>query len=168
MIVVSNSSPIMNLAAVGQLDLLRTLYGRLIIPQAVYEEIAIAGKGRPGANDVEVADWIEARAPANRSVVTALLSELDRGEAEVLALAVEISAALVLLDERLARRVAARFGLRFVGLLGVLIEAKAKGLLLQIRPILDQLISQAGFWIDPQLYADVLRAAGETTAPFIR
>ena len=60
MIVVSNSSPIMNLAAVGQLDLLRTLYGRLIIPQAVYEEVAIAGKGRPGASDVEVADWIEA------------------------------------------------------------------------------------------------------------
>ncbi|MCY2995987.1 MAG: hypothetical protein NTY19_50270 [Planctomycetota bacterium] len=55
MIVVSNSSPIMNLAAVGELDLLRALYGRLIIPQAVYEEIAIAGKGRPGASDVEVA-----------------------------------------------------------------------------------------------------------------
>ena len=86
---------------------------------------------------------------------------LRHREAEVLALAVEVPADLVLFDERIARRVAARFGLRFVGLLGVLVEAKTKGLVLQILPILDQLLSQAGFWIAPQLYADVLHAAGE-------
>ena len=61
MIVISNTSPVVNLAAIGQLELLRQLYGRVIIPQAVYEEIVIVGAGQPGAVEVEASDWIEVR-----------------------------------------------------------------------------------------------------------
>ncbi len=161
MIVVSNTSPIINLAAVGQLNLLHQLYGELIVPQAVYDEIVVAGEGLPGSAEVATSDWIHPQSAANRTAVTALQSELDPGEAEAIALAVELNADMLLLDERIARRIASRFGLPFVGILGVLLEAKAQGLVVDVKPIVDQLISQAGFWIDSRLYARVLQAAGE-------
>lgn len=127
MIVVSNTSPIINLAAIGQLDLLQQLYQKLTIPQAVYYEISIVGAGQPGATEVQRLNWIESRQVANRALVTALQTELDEGEAEAIALAIEIGANLLLLDERRGRAVAARLGLQFIGLLGLLIEAKHKG-----------------------------------------
>ncbi len=58
MIIISDTSPIINLAAVGQLDLLRQLYGHIIIPQAIYDEIVVAGTGQPGAHEVKAAGWI--------------------------------------------------------------------------------------------------------------
>ena len=99
-LVISNTSPVINLAAVGQLDLLRHLYGKIVIPQAVYSEIVIVGTGQPGAVEVETLDWIETRQVRNRTVVTALQLELDEGEAAAIALAAELKADLILLDER--------------------------------------------------------------------
>lgn len=87
--------------------------------------------------------------------------ELDPGEAAAIALAIELKADLLLLDERRGRTVASRFGLRFVGLLGVLIEAKQQGYLGAVKPILDDLITRAGFWVSQPLYERVLQAAGE-------
>jgi predicted nucleic acid-binding protein len=161
MIVVSNASPIVNLAAVGQLDLLRQLYGQVLIPQAVHKEIVIAGRGQSGATEVETFDWIESRRVTDWIAVASLQLELDEGEAEAIALAAELKADLLLLDERKGRVVASRLGLKFVGLLGVLVEAKHKGLILAVRPVLDNLISKAGFWISRDLYEHVLQAAGE-------
>ncbi len=161
MIVVSNSSPLVSLAAVGRLELLHDLYGTIIIPEAVHQEVVVQGRGRPGAAEVQSLDWIVCRDVGDPSVVTALESKLDRGEAEAIALAVELQADLLLMDERLGRAEAARFGLRFVGILGALIEAKAKGLLQQIEPLLDELQNDAGFRISEALRARVLQAAGE-------
>jgi predicted nucleic acid-binding protein len=156
MIVVSNTSPIINLAAVGQLDLLRQLYGQIVIPQAVYIEIVGGGAGQPGADEVAASDWIQTRQVVNRTAVRALQLELDDGEAEAIALAVEASA-----DEALGRDIAARFGLRFIGLLGCLVEAKNRELVSAVRPIVDDLIEKASFWIGRPLYERVLQAAGE-------
>ncbi|MEO8495891.1 MAG: DUF3368 domain-containing protein [Planctomycetota bacterium] len=161
MIVVSNTSPLINLAAVGQLGLLKQLYGQVAVPQAVYDEIVVRGAGLPGAAEVQAGDWIRCQAAADHNVVTALLAELDRGEAETIALAAEMHADLVLLDERMARRVAARFDLKFVGLLGVLMESKTQGLIPAVKPVVDLLMSQAGFWIDDSLYQQILKAADE-------
>jgi len=161
MIVISNTSPIVNLAAIGQLDLIRQLYGQVTIPQAVYNEIVIVGTGQPGATEVEAFDWIETQQATNRTVVASLRLELDEGEAEAIALAVELKAGLLLLDERKGRAIASRLGLTFIGLLGVLIEAKHRGLILTIEPLLDDLIGKAGFWIGQKLYDHVLQAAGE-------
>jgi predicted nucleic acid-binding protein len=160
-IVISNTLPLVNLAAVGRLELLLQLYGRVIIPQAVYHEIVVVGAGQPGATEVEAFDWIESRQVSDRALVASLQLEVDEGEAEAIALAVELDADLLLLDERRGRTVAFRLGLKFIGLLGVLIEAKHRGLVPTVRPILDDLIGKAGFWITRELYDRVLKVAGE-------
>jgi len=161
MIVTSNTSPIVNLATIGQLDLLQQLYGQVTIPQAVYYEIVVAGTGHPGATEVEAFDWIKTQQATNRTVVASLRLELDEGEAEAIALAVELKADLLLLDERKGRAIASRLELKFIGLLGVLIEAKHRGLILSVKPVLDDLIGKAGFWIGQELYDHVLQATGE-------
>ena len=159
--VVSNTSPIVNLSAVGRLGLLRQLYSRMLIPRAVYAEIAIVGKGQPGALEVETFDWIETRPATYQPVVASLQLELDEGEAEAIALAIELPADLLLLDERKGRMVALRLGLRSVGLLGARIEAKHQSLISAIKPVVDDLIATAGFWISQKLYEQVMHAARE-------
>lgn len=161
MIVVSNTSPSINLAAVAHLQLLQQLYGRVLLPAAVYHEIAVRGAGQPGAAEVRTLAWIETRIVSDRTLVPALTLELDEGEAEALTLAVEQQADLLLLDERRARRAAARLGLKFIGLLGVLVEAKHRQLIPIIKPILDALRVQAGFWIAEELRDHVLKTVGE-------
>ena len=86
---------------------------------------------------------------------------LDLGEAEAIALAVETQADRVLIDERQGRLVAARLNLRYTGILGVLVEAKSQGLITEVKPLLDALINQAGFWVAKPLYNRVLRFVDE-------
>ncbi len=112
MIVVSNTSPIINLATVGELDLLRRCYGKIIIPQAVYDEIAVVGAGQPGAIEVQTLPWIETKQVTNRTLVKVITTELDDGEAETIALGLELKADLLLLDERRGRIVASRLALQ--------------------------------------------------------
>lgn len=161
MIVISNTSPITNLAAVGQIDLLRQLYEKVIIPQAVYDELTSGSGEQPGSVEVQTLGWVETRSVTDRALVVALQMELDDGEAEAVALAKELAADLLLLDERRGRATAARLDLRCIGLLGALIEAKQKGYVSAIKPVLADLIEKAGFWISQPLYARVLEAAGE-------
>lgn len=161
MIVVSNTSPIINLACIGQLDILRQLYGAIAIPSSVYHEVAVTGIGEAGSREVQELDWIETKKITNRLQVVALQIELDKGEAEAIVLALELNAELLLLDERRGRAVATRLGLKSVGILGCLIDAKHAGLVHSIKPILDSLIVNAGFWVTESLYMRVLQAAGE-------
>jgi predicted nucleic acid-binding protein len=160
-IVVSNTSPIINLAAIDRLDLLRQLYGGILIPQSVRNEIVRSGTSESGASEVETFDWIETRNVANQTAVSALRLELDAGEAETIILGIELKADLVLLDERKARMAASRLNLKFVGLLGILVEAKHKGIVDEVKPVMDNLMTKAGFWIAPELYKRVLQTVGE-------
>ena len=89
MIIVSNTSPIINLAAIGRLSLLQSLYQNIIIPEAVYHEIVVKGSGQAGADEVPNCDWIDKQALKNPALAQALLAELDEGEAAAIALAVE-------------------------------------------------------------------------------
>jgi len=82
--IVSNSSPLINLARIGKLGLLRELYGELIIPEAVWHEVVVEGSGQPGADEVKGADWIKAQVVTNRDLKRALQQELDAGEAEAI------------------------------------------------------------------------------------
>ena len=118
MIVASNTSPITNLAAIGQFGLLRLLYPQVYIAQAVWEELHASGREWPGTRDVAEADWIKRSRVRNRSLVVSLQRDLDRGEAETIALALEKKADLVLLDEKEGRRAAVRLGLRVTGVVG--------------------------------------------------
>ncbi len=162
MIVVSNTSPIINLAAIGQLDLLKKLYDTIFIPHAVYHEITVKGQGQIGALEIEKSSWITVKQLLDKNLGEALKLELDEGEAEAIVLAIGLQANLLLIDERAGRKVADHFGVRYIGLLGVIIEAKQKKLIPKVKPVLDDLISKAGFWINLNLYNRVLQAAGES------
>ncbi|MUG93319.1 DUF3368 domain-containing protein [Scytonema sp. UIC 10036] len=163
MIVISDTSPITSLAAVGQLDILRRLYTRILIPDAVYRELTDTSTIVPGATEVETLDWIEVRQVTNRSLIATLLEQqLDEGECEAIALAIELNAELLLIDERRGRSQADRLGLRITGLLGVLIEAKQKGLIVAVKPVMDGLIAIAGFRVADALYTHILQIVGES------
>ncbi len=163
MIVVSDTSPLSNLAIVGRLSLLREIYNTVIIPQAVAEELANA---RDEAQQIEAVlslDWIEVRQATNLELIAMLRNDalLDRGEAEAIALALELNADELLIDERLGRREATLLGLSIIGVLGVLLIAKRRGLIRAVQPVIDALIAQAGFRVSSKLYEEVLNAAGE-------
>lgn len=162
MIVVSDTSPLINLAVVGALNLLHELYGQIIVPQAVYDEIVVQGKGQAGSEELENLEWVEVKKVANYTVVKALEADLDIGEAEAVALAVETKADLLLMDERKGRAAAERLGIRYIGLLGVLVQAKHNGLIPAVGPIMDRLMTEAGFWISNDLYEYVLQTTSET------
>ena len=133
----------------------------MLIPDAVYAELTTGDGAQPGGTEVQTFPWIVTKTVTNQAIVTALQMELDPGEAAAIALAVELKADLLLLDERRGRAVATRFGRRFVGLLGVIIEAQQRGYLTAVKLILEDLVTKAGFWVSPQLYIRVLDAAGE-------
>ncbi len=161
MIIASNSSPIINLASINQLELLSNLYENILIPEAVYHEIVIIGAGQPGSREIVEFDWIHHQAVENQILTEALKIELDDGEAEAISLAIEQNADLLLIDERLGRQVASRFGIKCIGVLGIIVEAKAKGLINQIKPLLEDLKSKAGFWMNDSLYSKILEIAKE-------
>ncbi|MBI4662236.1 MAG: DUF3368 domain-containing protein [Verrucomicrobia bacterium] len=151
MIVVADASPLIALARVGRLELLRTMFGRLLLPEAVWHEVVAAGLDRAGAGMVIQADWIERRKAADSGMVRLLCRDLGAGESETIVLAREASADLVLIDERAGRTAAKRLGLRVTGLVGVLIEARERGLLPDAAAVVDDLHRRAGFWLSEDL-----------------
>ena len=157
MIVVSDASPLINLARIGRLDLLRLLYETLLIPEAVWQEVVINGAGQPGSAEVRAADWIHKEAIANGPLVRALRQTLGAGEAEAIVLALEADAALLLMDERLGRVAAERQGIRCMGLVGVGLEAKHGGLITSVKSFLDALREVAGFHLHEALYRRVVQ-----------
>ncbi|MBK8985813.1 MAG: DUF3368 domain-containing protein [Chloroflexi bacterium] len=159
--VVSNASPLINLARIGQLDLLPRIFGRLFIPEAVWQEVVVEGQGQPGAEEIRLANWIERKSVTNYDLVHSLRQELDPGEAEAIALAVEFKADWLLMDERLGRQTAQHFGLGYVGIIGILQVAKQRGELTALHPLLCELRDLAGFRISSLLWEQALRDAGE-------
>lgn len=163
-LVISDSSVLIHLAGIERLTLLRDLYRRITIIPAVWKEVVEQGRGRAGAAQVQEArqsGWIEVLSPPNEPLVHLLKRDLDESESEVIALAVDRQADLVLLDESDARSFAARYGLKKTGIIGVLVRAKREGKVASLRAELDRLRNQAGFWIEDGLYRQVLCAAGD-------
>lgn len=155
MIVVSDTSPILNLSAVGRLGLLRDLYGEIVIPPAVAAELA--------RNAIEFDPaWTRVVAARDPDQLAALRLDLDDGEAEAILVAAELGATLLLIDETRGRRAAIGRGITVTGLLGVLAEAKHRGIIPLCRPILDDMMRIAGFWIGEDLRGRYLLAVGES------
>lgn len=164
MIVVSDTSAITNLAAINQLRLLPLLYQQVIIPEAVYRELVDIEPLVPGSAEVQTATWLEVKLIANNEVVERLQSEvrLDPGESEAIALALELGADLLLIDERRGRAEADRLGIKITGLLGVLVEAKRKNLIVAVKPLMDDLIATSDFRVSSALYDQLLNIVNET------
>ena len=154
MLVVSDTSPILNLSAIGRLDLLRELYTEIVIPPAVHAEFLVnAGQPRPS--------WCIVVPPRDQTAVARLRQELDPGEAEAIVLAGELHVDLILMDERRGRSLPVSRGLEVTGLLGVLAEARKRGLISACQPLLDDMIQAAGFWIGNDLRTRYLRSLNE-------
>ena len=160
MIVVSNTTPILSLYKIGRLGLLERLFGRVFVPAAVYDEISILGKGKPGYDVIEALDCIQVKQVQNTLAVGLLRSQLDYGEAEAIVLARELQADILMLDEKKARKVAQAGLQRVSGTIGVLQVAKDKGLIPTLKLELDALITH-GIWVDNRLYRTILNANGE-------
>jgi hypothetical protein len=160
MLVVSNTSPILNLAIVGQLDRLRQQFGQIQIPSVVLDELKIEEE-RPGSQPIQAAitaGWIQVQPVSNHSFVQLLRQTLDGGEAEAISLALELQSDWILLDERDGRKVAKSLELQVTGVLGVLLRAKESGDLPSLQPVIADLTENAGFRIAPELLARVLQA----------
>ncbi len=162
MTVVSDTSPILNLSAVGEAALLEKIFGELAAPTSVAQEILRLGSSSSGRfTGVKLPSFIKVLPVQNIAFADALKLQLHAGEAEAIALAVELNAARLLVDEHRARQVAARLGVPTIGCFGILLEAKRRGFLPEVRPTLEKLERQAGFWAGDALKATVLSAAGE-------
>lgn len=156
--VILNNTPLVALWAINQLDLLRRLFGVVLIPTAVEAEFLAT---ETTARQIALAQtpWIQTVAPSNPRYALAYTG-LDRGEAEVLALAVEHVARLVIIDERKGRQYAHRLDLPLTGTMGVLLLAKENGLVTTIAPLIDQL-QDAGLYLAPDLIQKTLTLAQE-------
>lgn len=161
MIVVSDTSPILNLARIGRIDRLASLYKQVAIPPAVRRELLAGGQDLPVSPDEASLPWLITINPVDELWVRALQADLDPGEAEAIVLAWELQSDILLIDERRGRKIAAACNVRITGLLGVLAEAKRAGLIERVKPVLDELIGHARFWIGSELYDSVLSEMGE-------
>jgi uncharacterized protein len=163
MLVASNTSPISNLAIIGRLNLLRIQFREIWIPVAVRSELDQLSQ--PAASkEIQQAlqdGWIRPRALREDKVARLLAAALDPGEAEAIALALELSADLILLDERDGRSAAERAGLRVTGVLGVLLRAKNDGQIQLIKPEIEALRTRARFFLSARLQEKALEIAGE-------
>jgi predicted nucleic acid-binding protein len=157
-IIVSNAGPLIALAKIERFELLRELFGKLCIPQAVYDEVVVMGTGKAGANETgqAVGDWIEVQEVKDLVMVKSLLTKLGKGESEAIALALEMKADLVLLDDYKARATAEFMGLNMTGTVGMLSKAQKEGIISDLRPLLDELRAR-GFRLSDKVYAEILK-----------
>lgn len=155
---VCDTSVLIALYQIGMIDVLPQFGTPVIVPAAVEQEVVA---GRTAGHDVpEISgiDWITIRSPASRPALPGV-SQLDAGEAEVLWVALE-TGAIAVVDEVPARRTAAQLGIAFTGTLGLLVDAKRRGLVAEVAPLLDELELHE-FHMSQHVRAAILRAAGE-------
>lgn len=157
MIVVSDTSPIRALANLRQLGLLAGLFGKVVVPSAVARELLDPSRGM-AAIDVSQMAFVEVR---QAKTIVAATAGLDAGEAEAISLALELDVRTVLIDELLGRGVAVSCGLVVTGTLGILLQAKRRGLVPLVKPLVDDLRRDWQFFISEQVRTEVLRLAGE-------
>ncbi len=156
--IISNTTPIISLLKVDKLNLLKELYERVIVPTAVYLEIE-NGKEKQYYQDLTQIDWIEIqeiRNPDSR----AYFLDLDDGEAEVLILAKELNADLVIMDEIMGRRYSKQLEFNLTGTIGILLKSKEKGLIESIKDLLTELMKK-GTWLSPKLISKAIKLANE-------
>lgn len=160
MLAVSNTSPISNLAFIGRLNLLGEQFGDVWIPQAVETEL-LNIPDATARKMIDQAGWLKSRPASDANLVSLLTVDLHQGEAEAIALALEMKADWLLMDEREGRAMARQLGMAVTGVLGVLLRGKRMGYITAIKPEIDALRTKARFFIAPDLEMAILATAGE-------
>lgn len=159
--VVVNATPVILLHGIDQLELLRLLYAKIYIPEAVYAEVITDCDEKINGHDfIKDNDWIEVVRIHNTGAKKLFTTSLHAGEVETMILAMQTTADLCILDDLLARKHAKYIGLSITGTLGVLVAAKNRGLIKEVKPLVDRLI-EAGMFVDKDLYSSVLISAEE-------
>ena len=160
-IVVSDTSPIRALAHLDLLVVLEVIFGHVVVPPAVDTELLQPPLGLPRV-DVRTLSFVRIRARRDPAeAVQKFMETLDPGESEALALALELSAKAILIDEAAGRATGRRLGLLPIGVLGTLVRAKQRGLVSAVGPLIDRLRGELGFFISAALKDEILRNAGE-------
>jgi len=155
--VVANTTPLISLASIGKLELLKDIFGEIIVADAVYNEI----KAKQGYGYSEIDnDYIKVQSIKGIAYRDFLLSQLDLGETETIILAKEIDADFVIIDENIAYKIAKSSELNVVRTLSLLLRAKEKELIPALKPLLDEMILK-GRWYSQRVYKTILEQAGE-------
>lgn len=158
MVIVSDTSPVTSLIQINRLELLNQIFGQVVIPRAVYDELCRV----PGQKEVmDRQNWFFVEHAKDLQQVKTLEIDLDPGEAEAIILALELKADYLIIDEFKGRNRATEIGLKIIGTLGVLLQAKQKGFIPAVKPLVDDLIEKAEFRVHAVLYQQVLIIAGE-------
>jgi len=160
MIVISDSTVFIGLAKIEKLSLLRKIFQKVYVPEAVYNEVVEKGGKKPGAKEVRESLWIIKKKVYDDIQVNLLMVSLEKGEAETLVLAKEMEADIILLDEEKARKSAVLAGFKVIGLIGILIIAKQMGLIINIKPYIETL-REKNFRISNKIVNKALKQAGE-------
>jgi predicted nucleic acid-binding protein len=160
-IVVTDTSVVLNLCWLHQESLLPAIYEDVLAPGQVRLEFERKATTDPRFAGLRFPPFITLAEPAAIPAILATNPDLDPGEIAALALALERGIADVLIDEKSGRAAAIALGLHVSGLLGVLIEGKQRRLVPALRPLIDTLVVDARFWIDPGLREHVLLLADE-------
>ena len=158
--VVVNTTPLIALSHVGQMDILKKLYGEIIIPKAVYRELSVKTESTCKKAVDRSLEWIRVENIKNQMAKTMYKTQLHDGEVEVMILSKEIAADVVIIDDANAKKHAKYLGLPVTGTLGVLIKAKREGLINELKPILYQM-TENGIYISQSLIELCLKQVGE-------
>lgn len=158
--IVADSDPLIAFARIEQLELLKKLYNKILIPPAVAEEIAPKGLRKKGVIALQAAPWILVQELQNPQILNMISVHLGDGERAAIALAYERNLELFT-DDAAARKEAQRLGITVFGSLATLLDAKERGFIPKVKPVLDALV-KGGFWISSKLYQDVLMSAKES------
>ena len=149
LLAVTNSTCLIGLERIGRLDLLPQVFSTVFAPPTVAAEVRTP------------ASWLRIQAVQNSAVVATLKTQMDSGEAEAIALAMELGDVLLILDDKKARRVAGQIGLKVIGTVGMLLRAKRAGVIAEVKPLLTELL-QANFRISDGIIQEALRLSGES------
>ena len=158
--VVINSSPLIALSGINKLDLLSSLYSKIIIPQNVYQETVLDGEDQLIQNFIENHSQVTILSAKNIVLLEFIEDYLDKGEAEVITIAKELNIDFVIIDELKGRKIASKHGLNVIGSLGILLIAKKMGLIQTINEYIIQM-EKSGIWISTELKSAVLKNANE-------
>lgn len=158
--VVVNTTPLIALSHVGRLDILKKLYGEVTIPEAVYNELSVKAESVCKKAVDSSLDWIRVDKIKNQMAKTMYKTQLHDGEVEVMILAKEVAADVVIIDDANAKKHAKYLGLSVTGTLGVLIKAKQKGYINELRPILQRMV-ESGIYLSQSLIELCLKQVGE-------